>query len=309
MEKLSAQLPPLEPLVAFEAAARLLSFTLAASELNLSQAAVSQRIRNLENYLGISLFKRTHKAVQLSSAGKEFQHTVSAALRQLASATADLKAPATRQRLTVAVDQSVASMWLMPRLPDFQQSNPDIAIRLIASDDEQDCLASDVQLAIIHGDGVWPGFESEQLFEEEVFAVCAPTFLEESGNSSAGLENSSQLIDLTLLELEDDRWDWMNWRVWLSATGSDLPTNHNGYRINSYPLVVEAAKNGQGIALGWRYLVDDDLANGALIKPLPHSVRTRFGYYLVWPSHKSLVSAGVLFRQWAIDQLIQQRAG
>lgn len=309
MEKLNARLPPLEPLVAFESAARLHSFTRAANELNLSQAAVSQRIRNLETYLGIALFTRTHKAVQLSPAGIEFQHTVSATLRQLASATADLKAPTFRQRLTVAVDQSVASMWLMPRLPAFQQKHPEIAIRLIASDDEKDCLATDIQVAIIHGDGEWPGFDSQPLFEEEVFAVCAPAFLNDCNASGTTLlEDTSQLVDLVLLELEDNRWDWMNWRVWLSACGTDLPTRHNGYRINSYPLVVEAAKNGQGVALGWRYLVDDYLANGSLVKPLNNSVRTRFGYHLVWPSQQSLAPAGVIFREWAIEQLKQQSA-
>lgn len=304
MHKLSSSLPPLEPLVAFEAAARLLSFTLAANELNLTQAAVSQRIRNLEAWLGIALFVRSHRAVQLSPAGREFQHTVSATLRQLASATADVRASQVRERLTVSADQSVASMWLMPRLPSFQQSNPDISLRLVASDVEQDCLASDIQIAIIHGEGKWTGFESEQLFEEEVFAVCSPAFVQQvKSTGGAELRHTRQLVDTVLLELEDNRWDWINWRAWLSASGADLPTNHTGYRINSYPLVVEAAKNGQGVALGWRYLVDDHLASGHLIKPLDFSLRTQFGYHLVWPADKTMTRATDKFRRWALEQL------
>lgn len=309
MNRLSSELPPLEPLVAFEAAARLLSFTLAANELSLSQAAVSQRIRNLEEYLGTALFVRRHKSVHLSPAGREFQHTVASTLRQLASATAELRAPQGRTRLTVAADQSIASMWLMSRLPGFQQLYPEISIRLIASDDEQDCLDSDIQLAIIHGNGVWQNHGSEKLFDEEVFPVCSPAFLtNKHSHTEVLLDCPEDLVDQVLLELEDNRWDWMNWRGWLSASGIDVPTSHRSFRINSYPLVIDAAKNGQGIALGWRYLVDDDLRSGALIKLLNHSVHTDFGYYFVWPASKPLSPAAHNFRQWAIDQLALQKS-
>ncbi|OED40050.1 hypothetical protein AB833_12765 [Chromatiales bacterium (ex Bugula neritina AB1)] len=304
MQNLSAQLPPLEPLVAFEAAARLQSFTLAAEELNLSQAAISQRIRNLESFLGTGLFVRSHRAVQLSPSGIEFQHAVSATLRHLACATADLKAPVTPTRLTVATDQSVASLWLMPRLPDFKRRHSEFAIRLIASDEEQDCLGDDVQVAIIHGNGNWPGFNSELLFKEEVFAVCSPSYLRD--HSAHRSVDPTGFAELVLLELEDKRWDWMNWRAFLSAIGSDHSTGHAAFRINSYPLVIDAARNGQGIALGWRYLVDDDLASGALVKPFDCSVSTQFGYYLVWPHNKAQSSAVIDFREWSLRELTQQ---
>ena len=309
MSQLSSKLPPLEPLVAFEAAARLLSFTMAAKELNLSQAAVSQRIRNLEHSLGTVLFVRKHKSVHLSSAGREFQHTVSTTLRQLASAAADLRAPQGRTRLTVAADQSIASMWLMSRLPGFQQQFPEISIRLIASDDEQDCLDSEIQLAIIHGGGSWRNFDSEKLFDEEVFVVCSPGFLSNSNpQTNTQIACPDDLVDQVLLELEDNQWNWMNWRGWLSASGTDLPTSHRGFQINSYPLVIDAAKNGQGVALGWRYLVDDDLASGALIKLLNNSVRTDFGYYFVWPANQPLSPAACEFRHWAFEQLAEQKS-
>ena len=309
MTPLNNRLPPLEPLVAFEAAARLLSFTQAGAELNLSQAAVSQRIRNLENHLGIELFVRKHKSVHLSPAGREFQHTVATTLRQLASAIADIRAPQGRTRLTVAADQSVASMWLIARLPDFQQQYPDIAVRLIASDDEQDCLDSDVQLAIIHGNGSWQNHASEKLFDEEIFAVCSPGYLVgREPQTKTVIKQPADLIDQVLLELEDNRWDWMNWRGWFNASGADLPTSHRGYRINSYPLVIDAAKNGQGVALGWRYLVDDDLQSGALVKLMDYSVHTEYGYYFVWPTQNRLTPAAIDFRQWAVGQLALQRS-
>jgi DNA-binding transcriptional LysR family regulator len=137
MQTLKQQLPPLAPLISFEAAARLRSFTAAARELNLSQAAVSQQIRNLEDSLGISLFIRAHKSVELSAKGRELQHTVSTVFQQLAGATAELKESSLQSRITVAADQSVASMWLMPRLPQFQKQFADIGVRLIASDDHR----------------------------------------------------------------------------------------------------------------------------------------------------------------------------
>ncbi len=302
MQKRKGQLPPLDPLVAFEAAARHSSFTMAAKELNLSQAAVSQQIRNLEQSLGVPLFTRAHRAVQLSPQGREFQHTVSTILRQLASVTADLKAPAAKARLTIAADQSVASMWLMPRLPRFQQLFPDVVVRLVASDDDRECLADDIQISIIYGTGNWAGFHAEKFIEEEVFPVCSPSYFD----NRKPLTSPTCLTNETLLELEDNHWDWMNWRTWLSGNNVDLPTEHRGLQINNYPLLIQAARNGQGIALGWRYLIDDDLNSGSLIKPIDTSLRTASGYYLVWSDQRELSAMAAAFREWAGDELKKQ---
>jgi len=302
MYSLKKQLPPLDPLVAFEAAARHLSFTAAANEMHLSQAAVSQQIRNLEESLGVSLFIRSHRSVQLSTQGREFQHTVSTVLQQLASAATELSEPVVKTHLNIATDQSIASMWLMPRLPDFQQQYPDTTLRFIASDDEQDCLAEDIDIAIIHGNGSWPGFKSEQLFEEEIFPVCSPGYL-------AGLKTCitpDSLVDEILLELDDSHWDWMNWRSWLSRNNLHLPAYHKGLQINNYPLIIKAAKNGQGIALGWRYLIDYDLEKGLLIKPMEMSVRSSLGYYLVWPDQREFSATANAFREWSKNELIKQ---
>jgi DNA-binding transcriptional LysR family regulator len=302
MQKLKKALPPLDPLVAFEAAARHLSFTRAAIELDLSQAAVSQQIRNLEQSLGTELFVRSHRAVRLSSAGRSYQHSVSSALRQLAAATTDLREPPRDMRLTVAADQSISSMWLLPRLPGFQQRYASVRLRLIASDDERDCLADDVQIAIIHGDGRWPGYNARQLFAEEVFPVCSPGYLE----SIPPVNSASDLLSGQLLELEDEHWDWTNWQTWLGRNDSHLPAGHAALQINNYPLLIEAARNGQGIALGWRYLVDADLQSGRLVKALDASVATRFGYYLLWQDAAEQSSAARQFTQWAMSQYPQR---
>lgn len=297
MQILKKQLPPLEPLVAFESAARHLSFTTAARELNLSQAAVSQQIRNLERALGIDLFTRSHRAIQLTPQGAIYRNAISAALKQVASATIEMRSPPVDARLTVAVDQSIASMWLIPRLPDFQQSHPELSVRLIASDIEQDCLHEEVDIAIIHGNGSWANRESALLFPEEVFAVCSPAYLKDNPKASA----VESLPEETLLSLENSHWDWMDWRSWLSSNGVHLPVQHRGLQINNYPLLIEAAKNGQGIALGWRFLIDEYIQNNSLIMLGDASVKTRYGYYLVWPADSEQLPHVALFREWAVS--------
>ena len=301
MQTLKQQLPPLEPLVAFESAARHLSFTAAAKELNLSQAAVSQQIRNLEQALGVALFTRSHRAIQLTAEGLVYRYTVSAVLKQLATATTELKQPVLQTRLTLAVDQSIASMWLIPRLPAFQQQHPDITVRLVVSDIEQDCLAKDVDIAIIHGDGGWAGFQAQILFQEEIFPVCSPAYLRQHPKPAS----LAALTQETLLNLESSHWNWMDWRMWLSSNEVHLPIQHQGLQINNYPLLIEAAKNGQGYALGWRYLIDESLKNNTLLKPFDETVATAFSYYLVWPDAPGLPAGVAIFRDWARAQIIE----
>ncbi|WP_246209877.1 LysR substrate-binding domain-containing protein [Pikeienuella piscinae] len=299
MQNLRSTLPPMGPLIAFEAAARHENFTRAAEELNLSQAAVSQQIRNLERALGTALFLRTHRKVRLSPEGRRFQHTIAAALRQIAVAAAELRARPARASLTVAADQSIAALWLLPRLPRFHARHGDIAVRLVASDEERDSLAAGVDIAIIHGAGAWPGFASTLFFGESIFPVCSQDYLARRGPIGAAAELPSH----ALLEFEDARWDWMNWRNWLSNTGVDLPAQTGTFRINSYPLLIEAAKNGQGVALGWDRLVDDAIASGALVRPVAESVETDAGYHFVWSEARALPDAASAFRDWAAAEL------
>jgi LysR family glycine cleavage system transcriptional activator len=260
-------LPPLEFLVAFEAAARLASFTAAAEELSLTQAAVSRQIRLLEQNLGRSLFTRAHRAVRLTPEGREFQHTVSLALSHVANAATGLRAPEANARLTVATDQSVAALWLLPRLASFQDAHGEIDLRLISSDMEADCLAEEVDVAIVHGDGSWPGYEAALLLDEEVFPVCSPAYLARHG----AIARPDDLLGRVLIDLDDDHWNWINWRVWLTEQDIHPPRDASGTGpaglrrlvINSYPLIVQAARNGLGVALGWKHLVEEPLAAGA----------------------------------------------
>ncbi len=301
MDNLRQQLPPLDPLVSFEAAARLQSFTAAARELNISQAAVSQQIRNLEKSVGRPLFERAHRAVRLTPTGQDFRHTVSSVLSHLVNAVQEIRSSPLEGRLTIATDQSVAAMWLIPRLQDFQSANPMLSLRIISSDDLADSFADGVDVAIVSGHGTWPGYESQLLFEEEAFPVCSPAYL----HSAAPITSPGDMTHCALLDLEDDHWYWMSWRVWLTENGVSLPAQHRSLRINSYPLVIEAAKNGQGIALGWRYLIDDALLAGTLVRPLDGSISTGTGYHVIWRNHVDRSVEAISFCEW----LVRQRDG
>jgi DNA-binding transcriptional LysR family regulator len=292
---MKTDLPPLLALTAFEAAGRLQSFTRAAAQLNVTQAAVSRQIRLLEEHLGRKLFLRAHRSVQLTSEGRSYLHTVATALAHVAAATRELKADTSGLTLSVAVDQAVAHLWLAPRLRLFTGSLPGLTLNLVVSDDERTCLDPAIDVAVIQGEGGWPGHESAVLFAEEVFPVCSPAYRDAIGAEPLTVE---LLASEALIDLDDDHWNWMNWRQWLSANGVGAAAGPRRLRISSYPLVIDAARRGHGVALGWRGLVDDDLEAGHLCAPLRVSVRTRFGYHALWPRERPRSPAAHAFLDW-----------
>ncbi|MEX0284451.1 MAG: LysR family transcriptional regulator, partial [Paracoccaceae bacterium] len=177
MDYLHRSLPPLDPLVAFEAAARLGSFTRAAEELDLSQAAVSQRIRQLEDHLDAPLFVRANRKVTLTAAGQALQQATGPALGQIAATSDQLRARASGNRLSIAVDPTIASIWLMPRLSRYRDEiGEDLSLHVTTTDDVAG-LSGAVDLTIQHGTGKWPGRDAALLFSEDVFPVCAPDYL------------------------------------------------------------------------------------------------------------------------------------
>lgn len=298
MRFLGKRLPPLGTLVAFEAASRSLSFTRAADELHLTQAAISRQIRLLEEDLGVKLFTRANRTVTLTPEGRDLQHTVSLALAHIANAAEQVRSTGGEHRLTVAADQSAAALWMMPKLADFRRDHPNINIRLIVSDHDEDCLADHIDVSIVHGHDGWPGHDSRLLFGEDVFPVCSPGYLDRNGP----INEPADLAHQVLLGLEDDHWDWMTWRVWLTENGVHLPAEHHAMTINNYPLLLQAAANGQGVALGWRRLADPFLDDGRLVCPLGSlSVSTEAGYYLLTPASRPLSEDAVLFCDWVTN--------
>ena len=295
MRFLGKRLPPLGTMVAFEAAARHQSFTLAAAELNLTQAAISRQIRLLEEDLGINLFVRANRAVSLTSEGRDLQHTVSFSLAHIANAAEQVRATRGRQRLNIATDKSINALWLMPRLHELRQANPELIIRIISSDVEAECLVDNIDIAILHGEGHWPGYDARLLLDETVFPVCSPGYLACFGP----IEKASDLPAHSLVALEDDHWHWMSWRVWLTEKDVDLPMEHQDMIMNDYYSVLQAARAGQDVALGWRHLVDGYLDDGSLVCPLgSENVGTDFGYYLLTPNDRQLSAETRLCVDW-----------
>ena len=290
----SSDLPPLAPLKIFEAAGRLENFTRAGHELGLSQAAVSQQIRKLETNLGVTLFDRQHRKVALTSEGTRLLRSVRVSLELLAKTAREIRKGHSPTNLRVAADLAFAHHWLMPRITDFVACHLHITPSIVSSDYEADCLRDDIDVAILYGGGLWPGFETRFIFDEAIFPVCAPGYLDRHG--SVDIDN---LGDHVLLDLQD-RWDWVSWSQWATEMGVRLPENIRVREFNSFPLLTDATVNAQGVGLGWKYLSDIQLDSGALVRLSERSLRTDRGYCLV--INKPLSEPASEFVQW-VEQL------
>jgi len=292
----SGSLPPLGSLAVFEAAARHLSFTRAAAELSITQAAVSRRIRELEADLGVSLFQRLPRQVALPAAGERLYRAVEVSFQHLSETAAALREHHNDQRVTVAATLALGWLWLMPALPAFRKSHPEIAVQVLASDLDIDEVREGFDLGLCYGQGRWPGFEVVPLLQGEAFPVCSPDYW----GDRPLLENPSALLGETLLYQEDRRRDWVDWNQWFSRLGISPRPPRRWLRISSYPLLIQAVLSGQGVALGWRGLVDRMLTDGSLIRPIDATLMTGRNFYLVRPTSRLPSVATVVLQDWLL---------
>ncbi len=271
-------LPRLDYLLAFEAAAELESFAAAAKALNVSETSVSRKMRLLELHYNCALFLRGHRSVQLTDHGRRLLNGVVPALKTIEQVSSDMLRDKQRSTVRMAATNSVASLWLMPRLRKFHQANKNVTISLLSSDLDSECLTEDVDLAILRGDGDWPGFSATYLFGETVFPICAPGYLD----NHIRIEGVEALTDHSLIEVSNNHTEWLNWKTWLSHKQVDPDRVRHSTFVNTYPLALQAALDGLGIALGWGHLVDRHLRSGNLVRPLgANHVRTNSGYFLL----------------------------
>lgn len=291
-------LPPLDYLIAFEAAALHGSFTAAAEQLNLSQAAVSRKIRLLEDHLSVSLFIRGHRSVQLTPNGKAYVKSVSKALDEIRRASSDLRQGEMRAHISIAATQSVSTLWLVPRLANIRRDNPDIDIDLVSTDEDAECLQGSFDLVILRGEGRWSGYDAELLLDEEIFPVCTKAYAE-----SIGLRSVADLAQATLIEVASHHSEWMNWHDWLRDQNVEQTADTRRFTFNTYALSIQAACDGLGVALGWRHLVDDHLKSAALVRPIVQSVRTGSGYYLLKPRGRALAESAQTLRDWLFQSV------
>lgn len=294
MSKIKKKLPPLSLLKVFEVAGRFGNFTHTGVELGTTQAAVSQQIRRLESILGVDLFERRHRDVLLTSAGERLFKVVSPAIEQMADACTELRRGNRSSNLTLASDLAFSHQWLMNHLTDFISQNSNVTPSIIASDYEADCLKPEIDVAILYGEGQWPGFDAIKVFDEEVFPVCSPEYIKENGPVTA--EN---IYQHTLLDLRG-RWDWMNWGQWLTTCQLNRDKPSTVREFNNLPLMTESAVAGQGVALGWKYLCDSLVESGKLVVPFSTSVTTSRGYFLV--TRIGLSEAAIDFCKWLSEK-------
>ncbi|MBN36394.1 MAG: transcriptional regulator [Rhodospirillaceae bacterium] len=298
MANLRQHLPPLNSLVAFEAVARHGSMTRAAEELLVTREAVSRQVHALEEHLGTSLFVRVHRAVELTADGQAFQEVVASGLGSIAKATDSLRNTGASSRVTVMATIAIASFWLTPRLPAFRERHPDIEIRLRASDLPLDMHREGIDLGLRYGLGDWSGQDSTELFATETFPVCSTTYLEDRGPLTA----PDDLLNHTLLNLDGPAHSNEDWSWWLSGAGVTPVRSPSILGFDSYANVIQAALDGQGIALGFSRIVDVLLQRGQLIQPIGPALRKGRAVHLVTPPGSELSEAAVAFRNWLVEE-------
>ncbi len=292
---MSRNLPPLSTLRAFEVAAELQSFSAAGDQLNLTHGAVSRAVKTLEDHLGVKLFERSHRKVALTPAGEIYGEQVHYALNHLRAGAKLIEAESNTGILSLSTLDSFATKWLLPKLQNFKKDHPEIDIRLMISDSIVDFGADGVDIAVRYGKGGYEGVAYEQLMIEEIFPVCSPKILE----GGAVLEKPADLAKFTLIH--DDLL--VNWRVWLSAAGvSGIDVSRGpSYNLSSY--VVQAAVNGEGVALGRGVLVAEDLAAGRLVRLFELSIPAHLSYYVVYPLDGLKRKKVRDLRDWLFDQV------
>ena len=300
----SKLLPPLDYLVAFEAAAKLGGFARAASELHISESAISRKVRLLEAHYGVTLFRRHHRSVELTDHGAEFFAAVANAMDDLRDASESLFAKDQEDIVDVAATNSVAALWLMPRLREFHRQNASVRIKLTASDSDAECLGDRVGLSILRGDGDWSGYDAQQLFGETIFPVCSPAYLD----SLSGDVTLDSLTRLDLIEVNSNHPEWMDWTRWLRSQGLQDPVVDQAAIFNTYPLAIQAAVDGLGLALGWGHLVDRYLDSGALVRPMGDAaLRTRSGYYLLRRKGQTRLPSQDVVAKWLLNESARRK--
>jgi LysR family glycine cleavage system transcriptional activator len=291
---MTVSLPSLNGLRAFEAAARHMSFTKAAVELNVTQTAVSHQIRRLEAELGVHLFLRLAEGLALSEEGQAYLPGVRAAFQELRYSTDELLEGRHKSVLTISTLVSVASKWLLPRLPSFQQAFPSIDVRISASTELVDFRKGAIDAAIRYGRGDWKGLRADFLMSDEIFPVCSPAL-------AKTLSTPAELARHTMLQVSGVTAD--DWSTWLSAAGQP-PQLAEGPRLtfDLAMMAVQAAVDGQGVCIGRSTYVEDDLRAGRLVIPFDLRLKDELGFYLVTPHETAQAKKIVAFRTWLLAQ-------
>jgi LysR family transcriptional regulator, glycine cleavage system transcriptional activator len=293
---MATRLPPLNALRTFEAAARHLSFTKAAEELFVTQAAISHQIRALEEHLGAPLFRRMNRSIMLTDAGQALLPAVREAFDRLRAGVHRVQDLCCGGAFTISTTPSFAASWLAGRLARFQALHPEIELQLSATPRLVDFVREGIDCGIRYGLGDWPGLVSQRLFQTVLLPVCSPALLD----GANPLRRPEDLARHTLLHALDDSDDW---RLWLRAAGVEGIDPTRGLKFDSVPLVVQAAISGAGVGIGRRQLVEAELAAGRLVAPFDLELPDECAYYFVAPEGTADQPKMAAFRAWLLAEI------
>lgn len=288
------RLPPLRSLRVLEAAVRHQNYSRAATELNLTHGAVSHQIHALEAALGLRLLERAGRQMRATDPGRQLAQDVRNALDMLAGAVERLRGQDGMNSLTVSVLPSFAAAWLVTRLGGFLERHPGIELRLESTPGIADFRNDGVDVAIRYGAGDYPGLISEKLFDDELFPTLSPTLLR-----SARLRTPADLARVPLLRIRQQPW-----APWFAAVGIDLAEPRRGPVFNDSELALQAAIQGQGVALARGSLTALKLRSGVLVAPFKQRIASPATCHLVYPPQHARKPSLLLFREWLIEELL-----
>ncbi|MGM7517357.1 transcriptional regulator GcvA [Proteus mirabilis] len=297
---MSKRLPPLNALRVFDSAARHLSFTKAAEELFVTQAAVSHQIKTLEEFLGLKLFRRRNRSLLLTEEGQSYYLDIKEIFSSINEATRKLLARSAKGALTVSLSPSFAIQWLVPRLSGFNQAYPGIDVRIQAVDREEDKLADDVDVAIFYGRGNWTGLRTDRLYAEYLIPVCAPSLL----TGEKPLKTPSDLIYHTLLH-DTSRRDWQAYVRQLEI--QNQINVQQGPIFSHSSMVIQAAVHGQGVALVNNVMARSEIESGRLVRPFQDVLVSKNAFYLVCQDSQTELGKIAAFRQWILSQAANEQ--
>ncbi|HMQ57316.1 MAG TPA: LysR substrate-binding domain-containing protein [Rhizobiaceae bacterium] len=299
MQTLRQLLPSAGSLIVFESAGRLGSFTAAGRELGMTQAAVSYAIRSLEDRLGVRLFVRGHRRVDLTEAGNRFLADVTLGLSHIRKSAQEVSARGQGGHVTLSASTAFAAFWMMPRIGQLREALPGVDLRIQTADRDIDLVSENVPLGIRGGaSGDWPGYESALLEPEEVCAVASPVYVERHGAPATVAE----LTRHRLIHLEEPYRPAADWNDWFFSAGVNGKVAIRGLTINDYTLVIQAVLEGQGIALGWRHLTARMVEAGVLVQITDHWMRSGKGFHVVWPAGARIGRNAERVRDWLLGQ-------
>ena len=297
---MARRLPQMNALKAFEAAARHESFTRAAEELCVTQGAVSHQVKALEAELGLKLFQREPRRLVITETGRDYLEVIRDALDRIAAGTERLQQRQSSGVLTVSTSPNFASKWLVHRLGRFAETYPEIDLRVSATLQHIDFVREDVDIAVRHSEGPTTGLYSEQLYTEELLPVCSPKLL--AGKN--GLKKPADLAHHPLLHLEHRN----DWSKWLDAAGVKDADLSRGPVLNQASIILDAAADGQGVALARTGLAAHDLINGRLVRPFDLALPVTYAYWIVCPKATAQLPKVVTFRNWLLAEAAADHA-